>query len=168
MGCGGRLSNAHTHKHADTHTHTQTHTHTHTHTHEHIQIQRGKGEQGEGTSQNKYLRTCTSILRPSTTVPCNFSLALSASTLYSNVTNPKPYMQDGKRQEHSHYFHFFTYYTQHCNIFSSMLYVNSNVFYINQYPKYFTGLSRKIHWYCCYEPCAWVKKGNSTNVTNDF
>lgn len=68
-------------------------------------IQRGKRGQGEGTSEKKHLRTCTSILRPSTTVPCNFSLALSASTLCSNVTNPKPCMQDRKKQEqHAHYF----------------------------------------------------------------
>lgn len=42
------------------------------------------------------LKTCTSILRPSTTVPCNFSLALSASALFSKVTNPNPCMQREK------------------------------------------------------------------------
>lgn len=51
--------------------------------------------------QKKQLRreifvTCTSILRPSTTVPCNFSLALSASALFSKVTKPKPCMQVGE------------------------------------------------------------------------
>lgn len=76
---------------------------------------RGK-RQGEGTSQEKYLRTCTSILRPSTTVPCNFSLALSASTLCSNVTNPKPCMQDRKRQEKHAYYLFM--YLFICSIFS--------------------------------------------------
>lgn len=34
--------------------------------------------------------TLTSILRPSTSVPWSFSLALSASELDSNVTKPKP------------------------------------------------------------------------------
>lgn len=59
----------------------------------------GVGETGSRVaSQKKYLRTCTSILRPSTTVPCNFSLALSASTLCSNVTNPNPCMQERKRR----------------------------------------------------------------------
>lgn len=36
----------------------------------------------------------TSILRPSTSVPCSFSLALSASALDSNVTKPKPCEQE--------------------------------------------------------------------------
>lgn len=89
--CGGTLSNAHTHSYTNTQR----------------QVQRGKGRQGERTNREKYLRTCTSILRPSTTVPCNFSLALSASTLCSNVTNPKPYMQDRERQkQHARYFSF--------------------------------------------------------------
>lgn len=35
-------------------------------------------------------RAVTSILRPSTSVPWSFSLALSASALDSNVTKPKP------------------------------------------------------------------------------
>ena len=33
----------------------------------------------------------TSILRPSTTAPCNFSRAASASSHEANVTKPKPY-----------------------------------------------------------------------------
>lgn len=57
------------------HAHIQMHKHTCTH---------------KGRNARKCLKRCTSILRPSTTVPCNFSLALSASTLCSNVTNPKP------------------------------------------------------------------------------
>jgi hypothetical protein len=32
----------------------------------------------------------TSIFRPSTTVPCNFSRAASAASLDANVTKPKP------------------------------------------------------------------------------
>ena len=58
--------------------------------------------------KNKYkeeielLKTCTSILRPSTTVPCNFSLALSASALFSKVTNPNPCMQREKGGKHAH------------------------------------------------------------------
>lgn len=88
------VSNAHSHNYTNIQTHTQ----------------RGKRGQGEETSQKKYLRTCTSILRPSTTVPCNFSLALSASTLCSNVTNPKPCMQDREKQEqHAHYYYFLFY-----------------------------------------------------------
>lgn len=35
-------------------------------------------------------RKITSILRPSTRVPWSFSLAFSASALFSNVTKPKP------------------------------------------------------------------------------
>lgn len=66
-------------------------------THEHTDRE-GEEDREKRTSQKKYLRTCTSILRPSTTVPCNFSLALSASTLCSNVTNPKPCMQERKRR----------------------------------------------------------------------
>ena len=46
--------------------------------------------------KRKIFWTCTSILRPSTTVPCNFSLALSASALFSKVTKPNPYMQEGE------------------------------------------------------------------------
>lgn len=38
-------------------------------------------------------RAVTSILRPSTSVPWSFSLALSASALDSNVTKPKPCKQ---------------------------------------------------------------------------
>lgn len=38
----------------------------------------------------------TSILRPSTSVPCSFSLALSASALDSNVTKPKPWKHKHK------------------------------------------------------------------------
>ncbi len=33
----------------------------------------------------------TSIFRPSTIVPCSFSRASSASTLFANVTKPNPY-----------------------------------------------------------------------------
>lgn len=66
-------------------------------THRHTD-RKGEEDREKKMSQKKYLRTCTSILRPSTTVPCNFSLALSASTLCSNVTNPKPCMQERKRR----------------------------------------------------------------------
>lgn len=99
VGCGSRLSNAHTYTHTEIHKHTKN-------------TQIGKVRQVGGRSKKKYWRTCTSILRPSTTVPCNFSLALSASTLCSNVTNPKPCIQDGEKQEqHAHYF--VLYFTLH-------------------------------------------------------
>lgn len=44
---------------------------------------------------NEY--TCTSTLRPSTTVPFSFSRALSASALFWKVTKPNPYMHEGKK-----------------------------------------------------------------------
>lgn len=73
----------------------------------HSDRERGRRSSGVGGQVHREKRrvrkevfkeTCTSILRPSTTVPCNFSLALSASTLCSNVTNPKPCMQERKRR----------------------------------------------------------------------
>lgn len=81
--CGVTMWNAHAHNYTNAQTHRQ---------------RGGEEDREKRTSQKKYLRTCTSILRPSTTVPCNFSLALSASTLCSNVTNPKPCMQERKRR----------------------------------------------------------------------
>lgn len=55
-------------------------------------------------SRREIFVTCTSILRPSTTVPCNFSLALSASALHSKVTKPKPCMQVGEGgEQHAHH-----------------------------------------------------------------
>ena len=40
---------------------------------------------------SKNSKFLTSIFRPSTMVPCNSSLALSASTPLANVTKPKPF-----------------------------------------------------------------------------
>lgn len=82
--CGVTLWNAHAHNYTNAQTHRQ---------------RGGGGRQGEESQfRRSTWETCTSILRPSTTVPCNFSLALSASTLCSNVTNPKPCMQERKRR----------------------------------------------------------------------
>lgn len=39
----------------------------------------------------------TSIFLPSTTVPCSFSRAASASALFANVTKPNPCMQHRQR-----------------------------------------------------------------------
>lgn len=50
-----------------------------------------KGKRGE--------RAVTSILRPSTSVPWSFSLALSASALDSNVTKPKPCKRRVKKRQ---------------------------------------------------------------------
>lgn len=86
----------------DTNTHTCAHAHTR---------QGSKCEISEAIRKNRnknikpeieLLKTCTSILRPSTTVPCNFSLALSASALFSKVTNPNPCMQREKGGKHAH------------------------------------------------------------------
>lgn len=46
--------------------------------------------QKKSKTENSWGRWVTSILRPSTSVPWSFSLALSASALVSNVTKPKP------------------------------------------------------------------------------
>lgn len=58
------------------------------------------------TSIDNHRRSCTSILRPSTTVPCSFSRARSASAALANVTNPKPYMQ---RQENVYIYKWVAY-----------------------------------------------------------
>ena len=52
----------------------------------------------------KLAHSCTSILRPSTTVPFNLSLARSASALFAKVTKPNPCMPDNvKIRKHALY-----------------------------------------------------------------